>query len=142
MFKIRMVGGVGIHDTGELDSLGNAIILSPGSQYETEKPLHQLFPDKFVLVEEVDSPETSAAPLTSAPSAPAKKAAAKAKPKPAPAGEENVTAKFPSAEANGLTVLLISGLYSIRRGEEVLSADLQSETLVVTEIDEILQETK
>lgn len=136
-YQVKMIGGVGQHDCG-LGEDGQPIMCSPGQTVVVDKPVHDIFPDKFSLLAEI--PDAPASPEAAA-AAPAKPAGKKAS-KPKGSSEVvpvNVTDKFPSAGTAGLIIMQTGTTFSILRGEEVLAADLANETLVVTEIDEIAE---
>lgn len=136
MYKLKMFGGVGKHDLDQLDKNGESVFCSPGEVITHAAPLHERFPDKFMLVEEIGK-SGKEAPLTAAELQKLKKPA----PKP-PEGVQpiDVTERFPSASTAGLTVFSLAGVFSIKRGEDLVIDGLSSEALVVSEIDDAISE--
>lgn len=129
MFKLKMIGAVGSHDLGPCSKSGEHKYAKAGDVFESEVALHDKFPDKFMLVSESEAPAKGKAK--------GKKEASKD----AVSGDAiDITARFPSAESNGLSVLATDGTFSIVKGEEVLVDGLANEALVVSEIDDILSE--
>ncbi len=126
-YLVMMIGGVGVHDTGKLDALGNLIMVKSGEKYPTDQPLHEIFPDKFKLISQGNESRPSSESNV---------------PRPPAHGGEDVTSKFPSAESAGLTVLKIGDLFSIFKAGEELANGLQTEPLVVSEVEEIVGESK
>lgn len=140
MYRLKMYGGVGKHDLDQVDAKGEATFCEPGQTIVHASPLHERFPDKFMLVEEAVTISAAGkeVPLTSAEFEKLKKPA----PKPAPKLEGlqpiDVTDRFPSAATAGLTVLSLAGVFSIKRGDEMVIDGLSSEALVVSEIDDAI----
>lgn len=140
-YRVKMIGGVGQHDCG-IGPDGQPTMIGPGDSAVTDKPLHEIFPDKFQLIEEVAEAAEALATASASASKPAGKKAAKKAPTEASAASINVTDRFPSAASAGLIINQVGTTFSILRGEEVLVADLANESLVVTEIDDIAAEAK
>lgn len=123
-YRIKMIGGVGNHDLGTRDDKGEPMYLKAGEIAVVEKPFHTMFPDKFILLSAGDLLSGGEIPPVTPPKAVTDESSI------------DVTSRFPSAEAAGLTVRSKDGAFSLWKGDDLVIDGLATEALVVTEIDD------